>query len=109
MNIYFVQNLQMFMEKENLNNTELAKMLGVTEVAVSRWKSGDRNPRSEMIDKMCVLFNCTHNDLLAPNSAEIQEDRECYAEALKLLETLNTDGLKEITRYIVNLNDKFKR
>ena len=109
MNNFFTQNLQMFMEMRQMSNTELARKLGVSEVAVSRWKSGERNPRSEMIDRMCVIFECTHNDLLAPNSAEIQEDRENYTEVLKLLETLNTEGLKEITRYIGNLNDKFKK
>lgn len=29
MNIYFVQNLQMFMEKNGISNTELAGKLGV--------------------------------------------------------------------------------
>ena len=109
MNIYFVQNLQMFMEKNGISNTELANKLGVSEVAVSRWKSGERNPRSEMVDKMCGIFNCTHNDLMAPNSAKIQEDRECYSETLKLLENLNTDGLREVMRYIKNLNGRFMR
>lgn len=109
MNIYFVQNLQMFMEKSGISNTELANKLGVSEVAVSRWKSGERNPRSEMIDRMCVIFNCSHNDLMAPNSAEIQEDRECYSETLKLLENLNTEGLKEVARFIRNLNGRFMR
>lgn len=109
MNIYFVQNLQMFMEKSGITNTELASKLGVSEVAVSRWKSGERNPRSEMIDRMCVIFNCSHNDLMAPNSAEIQEDRECYSETMKLLENLNTEGLKEVARFIRNLNGRFMR
>ena len=46
---------------------------------------------------------------MAPNSAEIQEDRECYSETLKLLENLNTDGLREVMRYIKNLNGRFMR
>ena len=109
MNIYFCNNLIMFMEKNGLSNTELASRLGVSEVAVSRWKTGSRNPRAEMIDKMCEIFNCTHNDLLAPNSAEIQLDRETYGHALKLLEGLNTNGLQEVCNFIENLNDRFKK
>ena len=82
-------------------------MLGVSEVAVSRWVSGQRNPRAEMIDRMCEIFSCTHNDLMMPNSEEIQRDKEAYAEALKLLESLNTDGIMEVVNYIGNLNDRF--
>lgn len=106
---YFSDNLKMFMDREGISNTELAKRLGVSEVAVSRWRSGERNPRSEMIDRMCVIFNCTHNDLMAPNSAEIQLDKEAYAEVLKLLEGLNTEGIQEVINYIGNLNDRFLR
>lgn len=107
MNTYFGENLKMFLKRSGMTNTELSNRLGVSEVAVSRWVSGQRNPRAEMIDKLCEIFNCTHNDLMMPNSEEIQRDKEAYAEALRLLESLNTDGIMEVVNYIGNLNDRF--
>lgn len=100
-------NIKMFLTRNGMTNTELGKRLGVSEVAVSRWVSGQRNPRAGMIDKMCEVFGCTHNDLMAHNSEEMQQDREAYAEVLRLLESLNTDGIIEVVNYIGNLNDRF--
>ena len=107
MNQYFCENLQMFLEKFGMSKTELGKKLGVSEVAVSRWITGERNPRAEMITKMCEIFGCSYNDLMLPNSREIQEDREAYTEALELLEGLNTEGIRQVINYISNLNDRF--
>lgn len=109
MNPYFCENLKMFLTTNRMTNTELGKRLGVSEVSVSRWVSGERNPRAGMIDKMCEIFHCSHNDLLAPNSEERQKDNEAYAEALKLLESLNTSGVLEVINFIGNLNDRFKK
>jgi len=98
----FNENLKMFMSRHNLTNTKLAKMLGVSEVAVSRWVSGQRNPRKVMIDKMCEIFNCTHNDLMSE-----RQDLDAYTEVLKLLEGLNTNGLTEVVNFIGSLDDSY--
>ncbi len=100
----FNDNLKMFMEKNDLTNTKLAKMLGVSEVAVSRWVSGQRNPRKVMIDRMCEIFNCTHNDLMQDH-----KDLDAYREVLKLLESLNTRGISEVINFIGNLDNQFMK
>lgn len=106
---FFSENLKMFMDRYGISNTELAKRVGVSEVAVSRWKNGDRNPRAGIVEQLCSIFNCSYNDLMGPNSAEIQLDKEAYTEVLKLLEGLNTEGIQEVINFIGNLNDRFLR
>lgn len=104
---YFSENLKMFMERAGMSNTDLANRVGVSEVAVSRWRSGERNPRAGIVEMLCSIFNCSYNDLMGPNSAEIQLDKEAYTEVLKLLEGLNTEGIQEVINFIGNLNDRF--
>ena len=39
-----------------LGTVELAKMLGVSKVAVQWWENGIGNPRKKNMDKLCEVF-----------------------------------------------------
>lgn len=104
---YFGENLKMFLSRNHMTNTELGKRIGVSEVTVSRWVSGDRNPRAVMVAKICEVFGCTYDDLMLPNSEEIQRDKEAYAEVLQLLEKLNTSGIEEVINFIGLLDSRY--
>lgn len=49
----------------NLSQTELAKMLGVTNKAVSKWETGKSKPTTNVIRKLAALFRIDINELLS--------------------------------------------
>ena len=62
------------MRDQVISQKELADMAGVTEAAMSRYLSGERQPRAETLANMATALHTTSNDLLglAPPS-EIDE------------------------------------
>lgn len=60
----FTENLKRLRERENLKQSELAEMIGVTNKAISSWEKGRTEPNMGMIEKLCVALNCTKSDLM---------------------------------------------
>lgn len=47
-----------------MNQEEVAIKLGVSQSCYSLWEVGKREPSSKQIMQLCVIFECTPNDLL---------------------------------------------
>lgn len=58
------EKVKELMVKNGLLQKELAEMCGVTVAAMSRYLSGDRQPRSETLANMATALQTTSNDLL---------------------------------------------
>ena len=52
------------LEQKDLTQRELAKLLGVTEVSVSRYISGKHAPTADILSKMAEVLNTTTDYLL---------------------------------------------
>jgi transcriptional regulator with XRE-family HTH domain len=63
----FIKNLSALLEEEGITQRELAEKIGVTEVTISRYLSGERNPRIEIVSKIANFFNVTVDYLLGIN------------------------------------------
>ena len=50
--------------KFNLSQAELAKILGVTNKAVSKWETGKAKPKTDLIRKLALFFKIDVNELL---------------------------------------------
>ena len=57
-------NIAIFRRKAGLKQTELAEEIGLSNITLSRYESGERQPRAEDIKKICAALHCTPNDLL---------------------------------------------
>lgn len=57
-------NIKSFRIKANLLQSELAERLEVNQSAVSHWENGDTKPCKKYVEKMCVLFGCTVDELM---------------------------------------------
>lgn len=55
--------LREFRKKANLNQTEVANFLNISQSMYSRLERGESLANSEQILKLCGLFSCTPNDL----------------------------------------------
>ena len=53
-----------------LTQSELAKVLGVTDVAVSKWESGKQNPSSKTMTKLADYFGVSVDVLLGRSNTE---------------------------------------
>lgn len=50
--------------RKGLTQTELANTLGVTQLTVSRWESGECEPSAKSLVNMASLYGCTVEYLL---------------------------------------------
>ncbi len=59
-----IAKVKHIMRRKNINQKDLADMCGVTEAAMSRYLSGNRQPKSEVLANMATALDTTSNDLL---------------------------------------------
>ena len=60
----FGKNLEYLLNREHVQQKELAAALGVTKSAVSMWVTGASSPRMDKVQRMTEILNCTVSDLL---------------------------------------------
>ena len=113
MNTIKIQEQIVFLRKQKgLTQEELAKALGVTNQAVSKWESGQCCPDIQLLPELAKLFEVTVDELLGCNSAkglgdiclnlkdyfislpEKESFEKCYRIAALLHEIAVTDGCK---------------
>lgn len=58
------QRIKFLREKHHLNQTELAKILGVSNKSVSAWERDDKEPRMGVIEKMAIYFGVRKTDII---------------------------------------------
>ena len=66
----FGNRLYEMRKKSGMSQTELGKILGVTNKAVSKWENGKAKPTLDTIRKLADAFNVTMSDLLDAPEAE---------------------------------------
>lgn len=99
------KNIKRYMFLANLNQSELAKKVGVSTAIVSEWLSGKKVPRMDKVDKMCRIFGCTRDDLVtetggkSPVAQAINEDTLLVAEYKNEITAMdNNRVLRDIVR-----------
>lgn len=60
----FIKKLSILLEEKNITQRELAEKINVTEVTISRYLSGERSPRIEIVNKIADFFNVSIDYLL---------------------------------------------
>ena len=76
----FVQRLSQLMEEKNLTQVELAEKIGITNVTISRYLSGERKPRVEIVAKLANVLDTTVDFLLG---------NTCVISSSKMLEAFS--------------------
>ena len=94
----FVSRLRELLDEKEITQKELSSRIGVSEVTVSRYLSGDRTPRTDVINSISNFFNVSADYLLGNSDI-----RNPYKEApeQKTDEDIDlwlskTDGYKEL-------------
>ena len=64
--LYFFEKLPCLRKNIGLSQDALAKQLGVSRQAISKWESGIAYPDLEKVQALCALFGCSADALLNP-------------------------------------------
>lgn len=56
--------LKFYRSQNKLKQEEVAQKIGVTRQCYAHYEQGIREPGLEILKKLCVLFNCTADELL---------------------------------------------
>ena len=74
----FAERLTTIRKERGHNRTQLASILGVTKATVTRWESGTREPRFQMLVKICDTLEVSSDYLLGrtPHADSNQETGE---------------------------------
>lgn len=67
----FGERVTLLLKKNNLTQRELAEKVGVAECVMSRYISGEREPKMEMISKISSALKTTADYLLGNETDEV--------------------------------------
>lgn len=66
----FANNLYELRTSQNMTQKQLAKYLGVSNKAVSKWETGETMPRVKMLQAIAECLGVSYSDLLSQNPTE---------------------------------------
>ena len=67
-------------KEKNMTQQELAKRIGVTDRAISKWENGRGLPDLSLIKPLCEQLNITINELLSAEKLDNKEYQEKFEE-----------------------------
>jgi transcriptional regulator with XRE-family HTH domain len=71
----FAKRLKNILIEKGISQKELAKLIGVSEVTISRYLNEARNPRSEIVDELSRVLNVSTDYLFGrPNAPKVIEE-----------------------------------
>ena len=102
----FIKKLSILLEEKNITQRELAEKINVTEVTISRYLSGERSPRIEIVSKIAEFFGVSIDSLLGKEeTANIDTNDEklmAFWEEYKELEEYDQNVLMATFRAYVD-------
>lgn len=96
MNAMLLEHIRQARKSRGLTQAELAEQLGLSEMTVRRWESGQRSPRMEEIQKLAVVLGVPVTELLSDSSAELPPMVQIIPTQEKSTQERNT-GMLSIT------------
>lgn len=72
MNGNFRTRTETLLKSRGMTQRDLAARLGVSEVTVSRWLNGERNPSVQTLKRLAEILGTTPDDLLGEPAREAQ-------------------------------------
>lgn len=70
---YLAANIKYLRVKRGLSQTELSKLLGVSQVAVAKYETGQTMPETKNLIELSRIFKVTLDQLLKPMKSETRE------------------------------------
>lgn len=64
----FVKRVKQLMERDHISQKELAQLSGISESSISRYLSGSKEPRMDILANIAKAFNTTVSNLLGDDA-----------------------------------------
>ncbi len=77
----FIKRLETLMEEKDMSQIELANRVGTTNVTISRYLSGERIPRLEIVAKIAEVFHTSVDYLVGLTSHRNASSARSHAQA----------------------------
>lgn len=83
----FARNLKYYMDREGINQKEMAKIVGVSAPAFCEWLNANKYPRIDKIEMLANYFGILKSDLIEDKSSEksVSPDKLALTEGEKLM------------------------
>ncbi len=94
------ERITQLMKTYNISQKQLAKNAGVTEAAISRYLSGEREPKAEILANIATALHTTSDYLLT--GKEQSSFDEIYTLVARGLSDMTEEEKLEIMRLVVN-------
>lgn len=104
----FIRRLTELLEEFNMTQIELANKIGITNVTISRYLSGERKPRIEIITKIANAFSVTTDYLLGNSDIKEPPTDEPLVAFEGGLEGLTEEQKKIIMDLVENMKNSNK-
>ena len=98
----FARNLRHYMEREGLNQKEIAEIAGVSAPTVNDWIKAKKYPRIDKIEKLAKRFDILKSDLIEDKS-DMQKKNDTISDIV-LRMTTDEEFLGAVT-LLNNLDD----
>lgn len=97
------ERLKMLMKEKGLNQKELAKISGITEASMSKYLSGERTPRIDVIVNLANALQVTTDELIGN---DIENDQMNLIRLKTVLargmETMTQEEKKELIKFLLD-------
>ena len=106
---FFGENLKKYRKRSGLTQRQLAEQIGAKHNSVSNWETGQNEPDTETIHKLCAALLVTANDLFgADSSAAISRDDLKFA-LFEGDERVTEDMLQEVLDFAQFVKEKHRK
>lgn len=96
----FNERIRMLLEEQHLSQKDLAKKAGITEASMSKYLSGERTPRIDVVVNLANALGVTADELIGN---EIENDKMNLAR----MKTVLARGLEDLSKEEKNELIKF--
>ena len=69
------KNLAIIRKKQGMTQEELANLLSISNVTLSRWEKGYFEPNASTMRRLCEILHCTESEIINGSSAQDWELR----------------------------------
>lgn len=94
--------IKMLMEEKHLNQKELANLSGITEASMSKYLSGERTPRIDVIVNLANALHVTTDELIGHDIEDNKMDLIRLKTVLaRGMESMTDADKKELIRFLL--------
>ncbi len=105
-----MENFKNILKNKGMSQKEAAEMLGLTESAISKYISGERSPRPDIIYNILNKFDVSYEELFLENT---NKKKSTFDKIMTMITTqgtkLNCNEIKKIEEALNEISNKKKQ